>query len=609
MTAVSNQINTGPADTRTPPRWLARRPNLVFWGIFVLLNLLLFLPSYYTYRFEVTFWPSFRGETGDNSLRWYLIKYAVIRNNADIFRLSLEWLWLISAWVFLPGLRRGWLRWLVTILYFLGFVYNIYDAIIFGIYNEYPNLYDDALLLISGIEGLTRHIGIPFYVYLIIPLAIGAFFLLCAWLIRQLLAAAHKEQLHWLSRAALLLLLLYSAAMVFRYAEFLDHPRIVASSIGAKLNRNLRQSYSTYQNQQLLLQAREHLPEAYDYSDFALQEKPDIYLIFVESYGDAIYQFDTLLADYLAETARLESELNGDGWQVSTIRSEAPIRGGKSWLSYTSVLFGLRVDDEAQYDVMLNSFADAHYPHLLQYLQTQGYDTQRITPLEMAEQDRPKWEQTGRFLGFDHWIFLNDMGEFNGRTYGWGPSPPDQYTISYMRDVTEADRPDTPHLYFYITHNSHLPWVEPPTVVDDWHTLADVPPQAPTGYDPYHETKEAYLQSIFYQLEMVTQIIRTGPPDALYVIVGDHQPPLRAFADYDGPATPMHIISQDEGLHGLLTEYGYANGFPLGEATIKHEGFYSLFMQLLLRRFGGYGVAELPPIRPDGVDLQQLVEP
>ena len=590
----------------TLSQFVRRQPQLIFWLLFASLNVLLFVPLYYAFRFEATFWPSFRGEIGDGSLRWYLIKYGVIRQNADMFRLSLEWLWLVALWVWIRPLRRPVSRYVVTALYIFGFIYNTYDTLIFAIYNEYPNLYDDALLVINGITGLTRHIGIPFYVYPLIVASIALFFYLCAWLIKQLLAPERIDSLGRLSHGLLAVLVLYSAVMVWQYTPFLDHPRINASSIAAKFRRNLDQSASTYQNRQQLLAVREQLPTAYVYDSYSLQTKPDIYIIFIESYGDAIYQFEDIRAAYTQRTRTLEETLNQHGWQIRTIRSEAPIRGGKSWLSYTSLLFGLRVDDEAQYNVMLNTFDDVAYPHLGRYLQSQGYDYQRVTPLLAEAQDRPKWEQTQQFMGYDDWWFLNDMTSFSGRTYGWGPSPPDQYTLSFLRDVTESNRPNTPHLYFYITHNSHLPWVEPPEVVADWRSLATAEAVPAAGYNPYHETKEAYIAAIYYQLEMVNQLVMTGPDDALYIVVGDHQPPLRAFSDYDGPATPMHIISRDTSLLQRFEQQQFTPGYLLTDATIKHEGFYSLFMRILLTEYGRYQEDELPPVLPDGLDLSTL---
>lgn len=574
-----------------------------------MLNVLLFLPLYAVFGAGSTFWPSFTGEAGDGSLRWTIIKLFVIRQNADVFRLSIEWVLLLAAWVWLRPLRKSFFRYFIVGFFIFGFLYNCYDSLVFAIYNDYPNLYDDLLLLISGFEGLTRHIGIPGYLYVLVISGFILFFSLCAWLIWKLTAVSLTAKLNRYSHLLLLLMVIYAFAVIWEYTPFLDHPRIIAGSLTAKVYQNGKRSLSTLQNRKLLLQASDTLFNAYDYDAFNLQEKPDIYIIFIESYGDALYQFEELSQPYLAHMRQVDSQLAQAGWQTASIRSEAPIRGGKSWLSYASFLFGLRLDDEAQYDVMLNAFQDRSFPHLGHYLKNQGYDYQRITPLLVTlERDVIAWEKTRRFLGYDTWLFLNDMDNFSGPVYGWGPSPPDQYTLSFLRAETEAKQPETPHMFFYITHNSHVPWVPPPEIASDWRTIATAPPQPPPAYNPYHETKEAYLQSILYEIEMVKSVVLNGPDDAIYVIVGDHQPPLLAFSDYEGAATPLHIVTQNQDLIDSLAAHQFQPGLSLSEATIKHEGFYSLFMQALLTTYADYSLEDLPPIRPDGLDLKALAQ-
>ena len=583
-------------------------PNFAFWLLFFALNGLIFLPLYLVFQAGSTFWPSFANEVGDGSLRWYILKFFVIRQNADIFRLSVEWVVLVASWVWIPVIRKPAVRRLFIGMFIFGIVYNTYDTLIFAFYNEYPNFYDDILLLISGFEGLTRHIGIPFYIYILGGIAVVIFCWICITLIQALFDEDRIRQLNWASHLVLFLMVGYAASMIWEYAEFMGHPRIVASSLTAKINRNLNQSVSTYQYRQLLFEASDLLPNVYDYSDFPLEEKPDIYVIFIESYGDSLYQFDEMRPVYLDRLDDIYGRLQSENWHAASIRSEAPIRGGKSWLSYTSLLFGLRVDDEAQYDVLLNEFQERAYPHLGNYLQGQGYDYQRITPLTKVAQDEPRWEKTRRFFGFDRWLFLNDMGEFTGPVYGWGPSPPDQYTLSFMRDVTEKNSPDTPHLYFYITHNSHVPWVEPPPIAADWRDLEIPQPQQLIEYDPQNETKEAYLQAMLYQIEMVTRVILDGPDDSIYIVVGDHQPPLLAFSDYEGVATPLHVITKNRDMVDALVNEQFRPGLMIDENRIKHEGFYSLFMRGLLTSYADFDARELPAIQPDGIDLSQLID-
>ena len=111
-----------------------------------------------------------------------------------------------------------------------------------------------------------------------------------------------------------------------------------------------------------------------------------------------------------------------------------------------------------------------------------------------------------------------------------------------------------------------------------------------------------YFNAIEYQLRFLTQFIRShGDSNAIFVLVGDHQPP-RVSRRSDGWDTPLHIISRDKKFVDSFSLYGFESGLDveLIEPAMHHEGFFSLFVREMV---ANYGVTpqNIPPYLPKGV--------
>ena len=176
--------------------------------------------------------------------------------------------------------------------------------------------------------------------------------------------------------------------------------------------------------------------------------------------------------------------------------------------------------------------------------------------------------------------------------------------LSYVRD--EALGPvEHPTFLFYITQNSHYPWTPQPEVVQDWRTLNQpaADPLAPLPEQLSQPTKRRnYLHAVEYQLRFLTDfILDTGRDDAIYVLVGDHQP-QQVSRPADGFETPLHVISRDARFVESLQAYGFDDGLIARDvaADLRHEGFYSLFVRALLASYG-QGDRVLPDYLPYGV--------
>src|SRR3954469_12073104 len=104
-----------------------KHPDLLFWGCFVVLNLLLFLPFYLINLDEnasIHLLSTLRTAplTG-------LFNIFIWRDDADPFRLNTELVIMLALWVNIGWLRRGAIRWLMAFVYFIGLLYYIYESI------------------------------------------------------------------------------------------------------------------------------------------------------------------------------------------------------------------------------------------------------------------------------------------------------------------------------------------------------------------------------------------------------------------------------------------------------------------------------------------------
>ncbi len=217
----------------------------------------------------------------------------------------------------------------------------------------------------------------------------------------------------------------------------------------------------------------------------------------------------------------------------------------------------------------------------------------------------------------DQWLRYRDL-HYNGRYYGWGPAPPDQYVLNYANGVLRQQTADQPLFFVTITQNSHYPWVPQPNMVANWHTLSQVASMLPMAGNtaenglPIHATTSAeptsadkqqnYLRAVDYQLHMLTDfILHNGDENSLFILIGDHQPP-QVSRRADGWGTPIHIVAKDQALLDAFADYGFIPGLQVENLTpsLHHEGVYSLLMRVLFSRYGA-DPTHLPAYRPAGV--------
>lgn len=589
---------------RLPHRRFCRdHPNLLFWGSFAVLNFLLFLPLALLDEQSSLIPPISTLDGG-----WWLVvnRIFIWRENLDPLRLSLELSVMTALWVWLGRFRRPWLGALFGVIYVLILLYAIYEAIVTAIYLLEPSFYSQFYLARDGLPFLFEHVNAGWLPYVggALGLLAGAGMTIRLWSV--LLHSGATPGLRRSSRVGIAVLAALTLAVAAVYQVYTARPEMVVSSFGFKLQKNLEVSAKIHQD--VLSFDDGVVRNIYDYSGYRLEQKPDIYFIFVESYGSVLYKRPHFTPPYRTLLKELEEIFDNAGWHVATALSEAPTWGGGSWLSYTSTLFGMRIDNHPQYLELRNKYQVERYPSLGATLADQGYHYVWLSALD-ENISEVGWAKYTRMLAVDELIRNKDM-EYIGPRYGWGPAPPDQWVLHWAHERLKATT-DKPLMFFTITQNSHYPWKPHPDLVEDWRTLNQPAPEA-APVDPetiaLDEMRANHLNAIEYQLRMLTQfILEVGDEHSIFVLIGDHQPPA-VSRRADGWSTPVHIVSKDAAFVDAFSEYGFISGLSVTdlEPPLRHEGLYSMFMRVLLGRYGA-GKLVQPAYLPEGI-LPQAAE-
>ncbi len=578
--------------------WRGRVPSgLLFWLSFLLLHAFLFLPVVFMDREDGTILPVVRIAGQTPYQVW--VEFTAWRRGPDLLRFNSEIILFVTLWAFVKPMRRTSIRIVFVALYLLFFFYYQYEGSSLTFFSVEPVIYGQLRMATEGFSFFLQNARVTsaFVVGILLLVGLGA--VAVARLSRLVLPETAPGRL---TRAVLVMLAFFVIGQaIARWAD-LNRPEMVFSSVTAKVVHNIEASQRMYSEVQRLESVE--VPVEKEIIGYELVRHPPIYLIFLESYGSVLYKRNDWRARYKELTERLDQELSAEGWHAASALSLAPTWGGGSWMSYTSALFGLRVSSDPQYYALLDKYEAGGYPDLGSFLKEQGYRNYRLTALSIGLSPE-HWERYATFYGVDRWLLYEDLN-FVGPEYGWGPAPPDQFSLNLARETIRGET-DGPYLFFTITQNSHYPWTPLPELVESWQTL-NRPGPAPTPSSElieHSERRENYWSAIEYQLETLTDFILSEPNEqAIFVLVGDHQPP-RVSRKEDGWDTPMHVIAKDSHFVASFEEYGFTKGLAVWEPepTFRHEGFRSLFVRLLLAEYGE-GEA-LPPYLPGGVSLEE----
>lgn len=320
--------------------------------------------------------------------------------------------------------------------------------------------------------------------------------------------------------------------------------------------------------------------------DPRLLEGADLRLLFVESYG--MGALDNPLHAKRVRPALKTLQLARPGPMLSA-RITAPTFAGASWLSHASLLSGVRVADQGDYQRLLTSRRQT----LVGLFRQQGYRTVALFPGL-----RKAWPE-GSFYGFDRILTSAELA-YPGPDFGWWRIP-DQYSLARLGRL-ESPSPDQPVLLVSANVSSHAPFQPVPPFLEPWQraladqaygstsdTLPDSPPR---------DLGQAYGESLAYALASLAGFLANLPDRAgVSVVLGDHQPASRISGPGANWDVPVHVMGAGPRMRERLLAAGFRSGTEPGPRSLgEMHQLAGLLLEPTLRRAAQSGSTSHPGV-------------
>jgi hypothetical protein len=523
------------------------------------------------------------------------VKNFYFRSNADIFRISVDLaILLLIFYFFRKKINSTIYSWIVGVYYVILLLFLIYYTSMTKIFLIEPILYNDLYLLKLGFYNVGGNLVAGL---LVMGLTLILIYAIVRG-IRYLLILLQAIQFSIYSKVVFTVTGLLFIYLTIRAGTAIRPEHAFQETLGLIID-NIQRSTEAHRIHAKLKNT--DLKKVLNYSQYQWKKKPNVYIFFFESYGNILNTDSKLQKPYSQLLKTCENSLYSGGWHIVSNLSTSPISGGGSWISYSSFMLGFNVKDQGTFLYLLHNPEKTNYDQFFRLFRKKGYTNYRLTSVPEEEGVKIPWKNFTDFFAVDKWILYKDL-QFKGVGYGFGPSPPDQYALCFAGDYLQKEE-NGPYTMFFINQNSHHPFYSPDSVVPDWKSLNDstLGIKQKSVFFKRPDIKN-YLQAISYDLNVFAFFISNfGKNDDIFLIIGDHQPPFLTTKK-DGFETPVHIISRDSAFVSGFRQYGFNPGLLTNNTsvTIKHQGFYTLFMREFLRQYGADST-RLPEYLPDGL--------
>ncbi len=571
------------------------------FAYYLILNTIIFLPAYVINRKNTTFFP-IQIVTAPVSLK-SIIANVIRRYNFDMFRCCADFALLVIIIYLTKAILPKPIALIVMLSYLVfAIIHQTYYHSIKFIYNTEPLLINDWILIRRGLSIVFQ----AYRFYLIIGIFVLALlgyglYLLCAAFLNTVYF--QKEiSIFWL--VLLLVIFLLGLYSEIRYKNFKSIYGVLCFILPTyKFIQNIKNSFAERENLQAIKSI--NFASCNKVNSLNLNIKKNIIFIAVESYGAVFYDENrfTNTANFIH---LIENQLNKKGWHMASQYSTSPIMGGASWLSYSTLLKGIHIASESMYSYLFKDDDHLAYEPLMQKLQHTGYDTWFISSIGGFEKMKIPWQKTLQFLGIEKVIKYKDLA-YNGKHFGFGPSPPDQYSLNKAYQIIKEQSNNKPFAAFWLSLNSHYPWDSPEQIVADWNELNGL--NEPYGISKNLLNSIKYEKAMQYQLNYLSDfILNNGTPNDIFILVGDHQP--FNIGEIDNRLTPIHIICKDEHLTNNFKAFDFVQGITPKhneEKYINHAGVQSMLIQVLNTCYGS--VLEKTTYYPNGINRNTRIIP
>ena len=312
-------------------------------------------------------------------------------------------------------------------------------------------------------------------------------------------------------------------------------------------------------------------------------EGADVYLFIVESYGYTLYSEPEHFELIEPELRAFQDRVDQAGFRIASTFLDSPAFGGNSWLADSTLATGVRIENEAAYQLL----HDSDVKPIAQFFNELGYRT--VVAMPATTYDWPE----GEFYRFERKYYYKDF-DYGGPNLKWAPMT-DQYVLDFIRrnEVPGADRP----LFIqYVMISSHYPFNMIPKFFEDWSQIGngsiyhreDSVRVLPIKPGNQTAGAEGYVAAMAYELKLLREYLSNFVEgDALIIVVGDHQPYSGITGKNRPHSVPVHVISRRTDFLNPFLDRGYTEGL-IPRQELPHAGLET-FLPSLLESFGSVG--------------------
>jgi hypothetical protein len=264
--------------------------------------------------------------------------------------------------------------------------------------------------------------------------------------------------------------------------------------------------------------------------------------------------------------ARLEQQIATAGMHVMSAYVGSTTYGGASELAHVAFLTGIDTGNPSVHDLLITT----ERPTLTSLFRQNGYEVHGLYPSLTWD-----WPEQ-KFYRFDHFTDARGLGYAGPKLGFWGV--PDQYTLARYAQLHPL-KPNSPkRLMFFPSITSHMPFHPvPPYQPDVSKLLSDTPFDAlqlqgvAAQKEEWFNMRPGYIGMMDYNYRWLGgHLERPRERDALYIVLGDHQPAANVTGEGATWDVPVHIISKRPELLQRFASFGFVPGLtPEGQQIGK----------------------------------------
>lgn len=377
-----------------------------------------------------------------------------------------------------------------------------------------------------------------------------------------------------------ILVYMFSAQTIYQRTSYQMKNKLVQSSLAISHDILIKVQSKRSQLDITKMNVYHHLPQ--------LKTKPDIHCIFLEAYGSVCYLREDIASLLKTDIQNIADSIQQAGYQIASLYTSSPVKGGKSWLAYSTALTGMKIEEQITFNAITKK--QLPYPHLPRLFQSQGYATIGMSTMysDGSLGQSLTQKQQDAFWSYQKWYLYPDF-QYNSLIHDWYGGLHDQYAYGYYRDLIRPSF-QQPIFQFFITTSTHYPYFLPPPIFSDWKEMShySITADQEEKWLDQNGMSKRYSTSIRYSLQSLNWFLQSQQDtNAIFIILGDHQP---ATLDYSGPlkyqvsTTPIHLITRNRTFYQHCIQEGFHDGWipPIDEKRIiQHESLYSRFIRLI----------------------------